>query len=48
MYVHVQGCLKGQKKVLGPLELELQVVSELPGMGDGNSTPGLWKRSKCF
>ena len=33
-----RGALKGQKRVLGCLELELQVVSELPDMGARNST----------
>ena len=36
-----RGALKGQKRVLGRLELELQVVSELPDMGARNSTTPL-------
>lgn len=38
------GVSKGQKRMADPLELELQVVCELPGSGGGNRTEVFRKR----
>lgn len=45
VHMHV-GAHKGQKRMLDPLEIVLQVSCELPSMGSGNQTQVLWKNGK--